>query len=92
MKWGIIIYSKHTGDYKKLGSKFNTQKEAREYADKEVCSRCNTASLMAIEDDAVWVDSQLGFLSGEILKRHREKEKIIKKIESVLPDLRLKKK
>ena len=45
-KWQICITSKHTGKEQWLGSLFDTEKEARAYADKEVCSRCNGVEVL----------------------------------------------
>jgi len=70
MEYGIRIYSKHTGESCVLGSKFDSEEKAKEYAEKEVCQRCNRWEYVYIpHEDAIWVDRKTGFRS---LKMHNE--------------------
>jgi hypothetical protein len=81
MKYGVRIESKHTGESCVLGSQFDSREKAKEYAEREVCQRCNRWEYVYIpHEDAIWVDRKTGFRSlkmhNEIMreKMHREKD------------------
>lgn len=79
MKYGITIYSRYTGEHKILGSKFDTRKQAEEFTEKEICSRCNRIEIISVDEDSKWMDSQNGFLPIEEIKRLNE-EKLKRKL------------
>ena len=61
MKFVIVLRSKHTGDRSYLGSRYETEDEARAYADRTVCLRCNSVSIETVSDDAMWIGRREGF-------------------------------
>jgi len=75
MKYAIVLYSKHTGDGVVLGSKYETRKQAQEYADKDICLRCNRIEIIQVSNDAVWINRIEGFVEREeLIRRKQEKE------------------
>jgi len=65
VKYGIRLYSKHCGDSIVLGSEFSTMDELKEYAEKNVCSRCNRYEIEYIHEGYVWIDKKRGFMPSE---------------------------
>ena len=65
MKYYIRLYSKYTGDSIVLGSKYNTRESAIEYAEKNVCSRCNRYEINNVPDEFHWINKERGFVSKE---------------------------
>ena len=67
-KFGISLRSKYTGESIILGSQFDTREEAEKWAEKGVCSRCNSINIIHIPSDAIWVDKRRGFVSEDKLE------------------------
>lgn len=66
MKYAVQVISKYTGDTVWLGTKHETREAAKEFAEKEVCTRCNRFDLWLVEDDAVWINRHRGFSGGSL--------------------------
>ncbi len=45
-----------------LGTKYDSQEEAREYFENNCCTRCNRMELVFIPDGWSWVDRHRGFI------------------------------
>jgi hypothetical protein len=64
MNYGIRLISTYTGEQVAvLGSKYETQKEAYEYFNKNICSRCNSMEIVYIPENYQWVNRHDGFVS-----------------------------
>jgi len=74
MKYGIRLYSKHTGEGIVLGSTFKTTEELNEWAEKNVCTRCNRYEIEYVHDGYLWMDKHHGFVDPESMKIIRDKE------------------
>lgn len=59
--FGIVLYSKYTGEHTILGSQYDTYKEAEKYAKSE-CLRCNRFEIITLPKNAMWVDKKKGFI------------------------------
>ena len=63
MKFGISLFSKHTGEpVAILGAQFATLEERQAFIDKNVCTRCNRTEVIFIHDGAEWHDRHIGFV------------------------------
>ena len=65
MKYAISLRSKHTGEEIPLGGKYNTIEEAQEYANKEVCDRCNYIDFVMVNNDAIYRGRKIGFTNRQ---------------------------
>lgn len=76
-KYGIRLRSKHTGEEITLGSQYDSEEEAIKNAEKQVCSRCNSFSIIPLPENAIWMDKETGFVRGEDFeKRMKWKEEM----------------
>jgi hypothetical protein len=60
-KYAIRLRSKYTGQIVCLGSKFNTHEDAVNWAESNVCKRCNYVEFYPVRTDWIWVDKDSGF-------------------------------
>lgn len=60
-KWGIVIYSKYTGESITLGSQYDSYDDAVKGAELQVCERCNRIEIMPIPLNSLWVNKKEGF-------------------------------
>jgi len=72
VQYAIVLRSKYTGEETHLGSSYNTREEAQEYADENVCTRCNYIDIRMIRDEWMWADRHRGFMSIERVLRYDE--------------------
>ena len=62
MKYGIMLISKYRRcDNVVLGIQCNPPQEAREFFEKECCTKCNRMELVYIHDGYEYIDSRIGF-------------------------------
>lgn len=62
MKYGIRLISKFTGsNVMVLGIQCNSPQEAREFFEKECCTKCNRMELVYIHNGYEYIDSRIGF-------------------------------
>lgn len=59
--YAIQIASKYTGELTWLGIPHESKDAAREYAEKEVCARCNRIEIYSFPGNWFWVDRRIGF-------------------------------
>lgn len=59
--YAIQLLSKYTGEHTWLGIPHKTRDAAREYAEKEVCARCNRIEIHSFPESWKWVDRKTGF-------------------------------
>lgn len=76
MKYYISLYSKFTGDRIVLGSKYNTQEAAIEYAENNVCTKCNSYKVSIIGNEYQWIDKHRGFVPPASIKKIREEDEL----------------
>lgn len=61
MKYAIRLESKWTGESVYLGASYQTQHDAVKAAEKEVCTRCNRYSVIALPDEKQWQGRKEGW-------------------------------
>ena len=60
--FAIQLTNKHTGETCWLGISHPTREAAKEYAEHEVCPRCNRYSIWPFPAEWKWVDRHRGFM------------------------------
>lgn len=70
--YAIQLLSKYTGDHVWLGIPHPNRESAREYAEKEVCARCNRIEIHSFPDDWEWIDRKAGFRPINSLIQERQ--------------------
>jgi len=73
-KFGIIIYSKYSGEPTTLGRDYNTREEAVKESKKICCSRCNRIEIIHIPFNSIWIDKNQGFISKERFEEYKKEE------------------
>jgi len=79
MKYYISLYSKYTGERIVLGSKYDTQESAIEYAEKNVCTKCNSYKVSITGNEYQWIDKHRGFVPPASIKKIREEDELKRK-------------
>lgn len=62
--YAIQLTSKFTGEAIWLGSKYASRDEAKQYAEREVCQRCNRYELLPVSASAQYRGRLQGFKEG----------------------------
>lgn len=70
-KFAISLRNNHTGEEIVLGMKHDSREKAEEYAEKNVCERCNSFSIFPVPRDSHWVNKIGGFQKNECKNKTR---------------------
>lgn len=89
MKYAIKLHSKHTGEIIHLGSLYETQEEAEQYVEAEICKRCNSITIYSVPNNWVWKDRKTGFCDVKSAKLYAEEARQVERRKRELEKARL---